>query len=57
MKFKVSSMCGLSEAGLGEIISIDDLAGCNIQALLDAGHIVPAEAKIKVDVKSESAED
>ena len=56
MKFKVVSG-RLAEAGKGAIVDSVDLAGCNIGALLDSGHIVPVEAKIKPDVKSESAED
>lgn len=57
MKFKVTGMAGLSEASFGEVVDSSDLAGCNIQALLDSGHIAPVEAKIKTDVNSESAED
>lgn len=56
MKFKVVSD-RLAEAGRGQMVDSSDLTGCNIGALLDSGHIVPVEAKIKVDVKSESAED
>ena len=56
MKYKIVS-CRLAEAVVGQIVDSAELAGCNIDALLDAGHIVPVEAKIKPDVKSESAED
>ena len=56
MKFKV--LTGrLAEASQGQIVDSSDLAGCNIEALLDGGHIVVVETKIKPDVKSESAED
>lgn len=56
MKYKVLGG-RLAEAGVDEIVDSDDLAGCNIGALLDAGHIAVVEAKIKTDVKSQSAED
>ncbi len=56
MKYKIVSG-RLAEAGVGQIVDSAQLDGCNIGALLDAGHIVPVEAKIKADVKSESAED
>ncbi len=56
MKYKIVSG-RLAEADMGKIVDSSDLAGCNIGALLDSGHIVPVEAKIKQDVKSESAED
>lgn len=56
MKFKVVTG-RLAEAASGSIVDSADLSACNIGALLDAGHIVPVEAKIKQDVKSESAED
>ncbi len=54
MKYKIVSD---RLTGAGRIVDSVELAGCNIDALLDAGHIVPVEAKIKPDVKSESAED
>jgi hypothetical protein len=56
MKYKIVSG-RLAEGKAGQIVDSSDLAGCNIGALLDSGHIVPVEAKIKADVKSESAED
>lgn len=56
MKYKVVSG-RLAAAGKGVVVDSANLAGCNIVALLDAGHIMVLEAKIKPDVKSESAED
>ena len=56
MKYKVTSD-RLAKASRGDIVDSADLAGCSIGALLNSGHIVPVEAKIKVDVKSQSAED
>ena len=56
MKYKIVSG-RIAEAGAGQIVDSAQLDGCNIDALLDSGHIVPVEAKIKPDVKSQSAED
>lgn len=57
MKFKVTSEIGLAEAFFGEVIDSSDLIGCNIQALLDGGHIAVVETKVKSEGKSETTED
>lgn len=57
MKFKIVSFQGLAGASFGQIVDLDDLNGCNIQALVDGGHIVAVETKMKSDGKSKNLED
>lgn len=40
-KFKVSGPRLVAGKKAGETVSIDDLAGCNIDALVTAGHLTP----------------
>ena len=41
-KFKISGPRPLAGKKPGETVTIDDLAGCNIDALLQGGHLTPA---------------
>ena len=43
-KFKISGPRPLAGKKPGETVTIDDLAGCNIDALLQGGHLTPATA-------------
>ena len=40
-KFKISGPRLVAGKKAGETVSIDDLAGCNIDALVTAGHLTP----------------
>lgn len=44
-KYKVSGPRPVAGKKPGETVSIDDLAGCNIDALVTAGHLTPATTK------------
>ena len=44
-KFKISGTRQVAGKKPGETISTDDLAGCNIDALVTAGHLTPANTK------------
>ena len=41
-KFKVSGPRPIAGKKPGETVTVDDLAGCNIDALLQGGHLTPA---------------
>jgi len=41
-KFKISGPRPLAGKKPGETVTVDDLAGCNIDALLQGGHLTPA---------------
>lgn len=45
MKYQVAS--GRMRWAFGELVSADDLAGCNIVALVEGGHLVPVPTKPK----------
>ena len=44
-KYKISGPRPVAGKNPGESISIDELAGCNIDALVTAGHLTPATTK------------
>jgi hypothetical protein len=44
-KFKISGTRPVAGKNPGETISIDELDGCNIDALVTAGHLTPATTK------------
>ena len=44
-KFKISGPRLVAGKKPGETVSIDELAGCNIDALVTAGHLTPATTK------------
>ena len=52
--YKISGPRQVAGKKPGETISIDDLAGCNIDALVTAGHLTPATTKtVKVTNQEE----
>jgi hypothetical protein len=54
MKYKIVGRRGVGVYRSGQVVDGDDLAGVNIQALLDGGHIVvEAPSKTPVSVKEE----
>lgn len=44
-KFKISGHRTVAGKQPGETVSIDELEGCNIDALVTAGHLTPATTK------------
>ena len=52
-KFKISGPRQVAGKKPGETVSIDDLAGCNIDALVTAGHLTPATTKTTKVTNSE----
>lgn len=54
LKYRIVGRRGIGVFQTGQVVDDDDLAGVNIQALLDGGHIVVETAKIKIEsVKEE----
>jgi hypothetical protein len=54
LKYRIVGRRGIGVFQTGQVVDGDDLAGVNIQALLDGGHIVVEPAKIKIEsVKEE----
>ena len=53
LKYKIVGRRGIGVFQAGQVVDGDDLAGVNIQALLDGGHIVVETAKIKIESAKE----
>ena len=53
MKYKIVGSRSIAGFPTGSTLSLDDLAGCNLQMLLDAGHLAAVSTRA---VKATSAE-
>ena len=53
VKYRIVGRRGVGVYKPGQIVDGDDLAGTNIQALLDGGHIVVETLKQKPEVSKE----
>jgi hypothetical protein len=53
MKYKIVGSRSVAGFPPGSTLSLDDLAGCNLQMLLDAGHLAAVSTRA---VKATSAE-
>lgn len=51
--YKISGYRPVAGKNPGETISTDDLAGCNIDALVQGGHLTPTTKTVKVTKEQE----
>ena len=53
LKYRIVGRRGVGAFKTGQVVDGDDLAGTNIQALLDGGHIVVETLKPKTELVKE----